>query len=103
MMVRSSDTLLPFSLEADTPVREILLLHDAYLKAKGRRRAIEHVLAILASLIAVLYALPRNPPIGLCQSLLLLWVGMAVLFGALGIAEMVLCRRRERLLNSLRR
>ncbi len=97
------DSLLPFTVEANTPVQEILSLHDDYLRAKGRRQAIEHAVATLGGVIIALYALPLHAPVILHRFLLLVWVVMVVLFGLLGVSELLLLRRRERFLSNLKR
>jgi hypothetical protein len=97
----SSDSLLPFTVGTETPVQKILSLHDAYLRAKGRRRAMEHLVAIIGGLVIILYAAPLHPPLALRRFLLFVWVAVVVLFGALGASEILLNRRRERFLSNL--
>lgn len=100
-MSASSDSLLPFTVGTETPVQTILSLHDAYLRAKSRRQAIEHWVAILGGLVIILDTAPLHPPMALRRFLLFVWVGVVVLFGALGASEILLRRRRERFLINL--
>ncbi len=102
-MSMHSDSLLQFTVNANTPLQEILPLHDAYLTAKSRRRAIEHVVAILGGVIIVLHNLALHAPVALHRFLLFVWAGMVVLFGAFGVSELLLLRRRERFLINLNR
>jgi hypothetical protein len=98
-----SDSLLSFTVNGNTPVQQVLALHDAYLRTKGRRRAIEHAVAILGGMVIILYASPLHAPITLLRLMLLGWIAMVVLFGVLGVSELLLLRRRERLLSNITR
>jgi len=97
------DSLLPFTVNANSPVQQILRLHDAYLRAKRGRRAIEHAVAILGGVVIILYASPLHPPITMLRFLLFGWILMVVLFGLLGVSELLLLRRRERFLSNITR
>jgi len=95
--------LVFFTVNANTPVQKILTLHDAYLRAKRRRRAIEHVVAILGGIVIILYASPLRAQITLLRFVLLGWIVVVVLFGVLGVSELLLLRRRERFLSNITR
>jgi hypothetical protein len=102
-MSAHSESLLRFTLNANTPVQQILMLHDAYLRARRRRRAMEHAVSILAGVVIILYASPLHARVSLLRFLLLGWIVMVVLFGLLGASELLLLRRRQRFLSNLRR
>ena len=96
----SSDSLLPFTIGSNTPVQQILVVHDAYLRAKDRRQFVEHAVAIVGGMVIFL-ALPLYSPTGLRRILLFAWLALVVVCAVLGASEVLLLRRRERLMAKL--
>ncbi len=102
-MRASSDSLLPFSIQPKTPIQKILAVHDGYLRMRGRRQFVEHAVAILGGIVILLSVVPLDSPPVLGRFLLFAWLALVVMCVLLGASEVLLRRRRERLLHKLNR
>jgi len=96
----SSDSLLPFTVDSNTPARQVLVVHDAYLRAKGRRQFVEHAVAIVGGMVISL-ALPLYSPTGLRRILLFAWFALVVVCAVFGASEVLFLRRRKNLMGKL--
>jgi len=91
--------MLSFSIQPETPVARLLLVHDAYVRAKNRRRIVEHFLVILGGAATLFWFIPNPAPLSLRVAIAFAWAAMLVAFGGSVLRELVLRKRREQLLK----
>jgi len=92
-------SMLSFSIRPDTQVARLLLVHDAYIRARSRRRIIEHVLVILGGAAMLFWFIPNPALPSLHVAISVGWTVMLVTLGGSIVRELVLRNRREQLLN----